>query len=76
MKTATVGEIQKNLARVLREIQAGEEIIITKRGKAVARIIAIGPKKNIEWPDFFAEAIEIKGKSVSRIVIEGREDRF
>ncbi len=45
MKTATVGEIQKNFARVLREIKAGEEIIVTNRGEPVARITAIGPKK-------------------------------
>jgi len=76
MKTASVGEIQKNFAQVLKEIKAGEEIIVTKRGKPVAKIIAMGPKRGIDWPDFFDEAIEIKGKPVSEIVIEEREDRF
>jgi prevent-host-death family protein len=76
MKTATVGEIQKNFAQVLRDINAGEEITITRRGKPVARITALGPKAEIDWPDFYNEAIELKGKPVSDIVIEGREDRF
>lgn len=76
MKTTTVGKIQKNFAAVLKEIRAGEEIIVTKRGEPVARIIAMGPKKHIDWPDFYANAIEIKGKSVSEIVSEEREDRF
>jgi len=76
MKTATVGEIQKNFAQVLREIKAGEEIIVTKRGKPVARIIAMGPQKSIDWPDFYDEAAEIKGKPLAQIVIEEREDRF
>jgi prevent-host-death family protein len=76
MKTATVGEIQKNFAQVLREIKAGEEIVVTRRGKPVAVIVAMGAKKGIDWPDFFNEGIEIKGKPVSRIVIEDREDRF
>jgi prevent-host-death family protein len=76
MKTATVGEIQKNFAEVLKEIKAGEEIIVTKRGEPVAKIMAMGPKRNIDWPDFFEESIEIKGKPVSQIVAEEREDRF
>ena len=76
MKTSTVGEIQKNFARVLKEIRVGEEIIVTKRGKPVAKITAMGPQRNIDWPDFFDEAIELKGKPVSEIVVEAREDRF
>ena len=76
MKIATVGEIQKNFSEVLKEIKAGEEIIVTKRGEPVAKITAMGPKKNIDWPDFFAEGIEIKGKPLSEIVDEERTDRF
>ena len=36
----------------------------------------LGPKSEIEWPDFYSEAISLKGKPVSEIVIEGRKDRF
>ena len=59
MKTATVGEIQKNFAGVLREIKAGEEIIVTSRGEPVARITAVGPKKDIDWPDAFARSLDL-----------------
>ena len=45
MKTATVGEIQKNFSRILKEIKTGEEIAVTKRGIPVAKITALGPKK-------------------------------
>ena len=76
MKTATVGEVQKNFSGVLRSIKAGEEITITKRGKPVAKITALGPRSKIEWPDFSNEAVELKGKSLSDIVIEEREERF
>ena len=76
MKTATVGEIQKNFSRILKEIKAGEEIAVTKRGKPVAKITALGPTKEIDWPDFYSEAIKLKGKPAGEIVIEGREDRF
>lgn len=76
IKTATVGEIQKNFGRVLSGINNGQEIIITKRGKPVARIVSLAPKSEIEWPDFYNEAIDLKGKPIGEIVIEGREDRF
>jgi len=76
METATVGEIQKNFAKVLRGINNGKEITITKRGRPVAKIVSLGPKDKVEWPDFYSEAISLKGKPVSEIVIKDREDRF
>ncbi len=63
METATVGEIQKNFAEVLRKIKSGEEIIVTKRGAPVAKITALGAKRDIDWPDFFEECIELKPSS-------------
>ena len=76
MDNATVGEIQKNFAGVLKRIKAGEEITVVKRGKPVAKITALGPKKKIDWPDFYKEALELKGQTLSDIVIEDRGDRF
>lgn len=76
MKTATVGEVQKNFAEVLRKIKSGEEVVVTRRGRPVAKITALGAKRDIDWPDFFQECVEIKGKPLSTIVVEDREDRF
>ena len=76
MKTATAGEIQKNFSRILKEIEAGEEIVVTRRGQPVSKITGLDPKKDIDWPDFYNEALELKGKPANEIVIEGREDRF
>lgn len=76
MKTATVGEIQKNFAEVLRQIKSGEEVVVTKRGRPVAKITALGARRDIKWPDFFQECVEIKGRPLSKIVVEDREDRF
>jgi prevent-host-death family protein len=76
MDNATVGEVQKNFAGVLKRIKAGEEITVIKRGKPVAKITALGPKKEIDWPDFYKEAIDLKGQPLSDVVIKGREDRF
>lgn len=76
MKTASVGEIQKNFTRVLSDITTGQEILITKRGTPVARIVPLSPQSEIKWPDFYNQAVELQGKSMSQIVIENREERF
>jgi len=51
-------------------------VIITKRGKPVAKITALGARDTLELPDFFAESVEVDGKNVSDLVIEGREERL
>ena len=76
MKTATVGEIQKNFARVLRRLKSGEKITVTKRGVPVAVIAPFGPRKNIDWPDFYKESYLCKKKPMSDIVIEDRLDKM
>jgi len=76
MKTATVGEIQKNFAKVLNRINSGEEITVTKRGKPIATITAIGQKTGINWPDFRSESIELKGQPISEMIIKDREERL
>ncbi|MBU4052840.1 MAG: type II toxin-antitoxin system prevent-host-death family antitoxin [Proteobacteria bacterium] len=76
MRTATVGEIQKNFGKILKEVHTGEEITILRRGKPVAKLTILGPKSNIDWPDFYAEALESKGKPASQLVAEGREERL
>ena len=76
MKTATVGEIQKNFGKILKEIHLGEEITITRRGKPVAKLTFLGPKSDIRWPDFYSEAIDVKGKPTSQLVIDSRGERF
>lgn len=76
MKTATVGEIQKNFGKLLKEINLGEEITIIRRGKPVAKLTVLGPKSDILWPDFYDEAIELKGKPISQLVTESRGERL
>ena len=76
MKIATAGEIQKNVSRIQKQIKAGEEIAVLRRGKPVAKITALGPQEKIDWPDFYGEALESKGKPVGEIVTECREDRL
>ncbi|MDY6822887.1 MAG: type II toxin-antitoxin system prevent-host-death family antitoxin [Thermodesulfobacteriota bacterium] len=76
MKTVTAGTVQKNFADVLRHVAAGEEFIVTKRGRPVARIIPANDAREINWPNFEEELVAIKGKSLSGAIIEDRKDRF
>ena len=39
MDTAGVKEIKNNLSRYLARVKAGEEVLITERGKPIARIV-------------------------------------
>ena len=39
METAGIKDVKNNLSSYLKRIKAGEEIIITERGKPIARII-------------------------------------
>jgi len=84
MKTATVREVQHKLSRVLARVKRGEEITITKRGKAVARLVApaVAPGKGDgEWPDFAGRMKRLfpdgppPGKPTSEVVMELREER-
>ncbi len=83
MKTATVREVQHKLSRVLARVRRGEEITITRRGKAVARLVptALPDNRKVEWPDFAGRMKRLfpagppLGKSTSEVVLELREDR-
>jgi len=39
MISAGIKEVRNNLSRLLAQVKAGEEILITKRGRPVARIV-------------------------------------
>jgi prevent-host-death family protein len=46
MNTAGVKEVKNNLSRYLARVKSGEEILITERGKPIARIIKESEKNN------------------------------
>lgn len=48
MKTVSVAKLKKDLSRLLREVQAGEEIIIEKRNLSVAKIIPFPQEQDDE----------------------------
>jgi prevent-host-death family protein len=82
MKTASVRKVQHHLSEVLRWVERGQEVGITRRNRIVARMVpAGGISSPIEWPNFLERARKTwgnrtRGKPVSRIIIEERADRL
>ena len=77
MKTVSIRQMQHNLSAVMREIDQGHEVIVTRRKRPVARLVpaAISTKSKLVWPDFEsrARAVLIKGPSLTQTLIEERE---
>lgn len=42
MKTATVSKLKASLSEYLRQVKAGEEVIVTERGRTIARLVPAG----------------------------------
>ena len=42
MQTVNVHEAKTHLSRLLERVEAGEEIVLARNGKAVARLVPIG----------------------------------
>jgi len=73
MLEMNVKEIRSNLSALLERVERGEEIIITRHGKKIARLISAG-KLRTSLPSLaeFRSGIKAKGKPLSRTVIDSR----
>ena len=49
-------EAQHNLAALLREVEMGRELAITRRKKVVARLSPLKVETKVEFPDFKVRA--------------------
>ena len=75
MKEVQVNKVREHLAKYLSEAEQGEEIIITKHSKPVAKLVAYEEKKPI-LPDLteFRKSIKVEGKPMSEVIIEMRRN--
>jgi antitoxin (DNA-binding transcriptional repressor) of toxin-antitoxin stability system len=79
MKTASVREVQHAFRRVLSWVEEGEEVLVVRRRKVVARLVPPEPQP-VDVPDFVARARGVwgkkpRGKRLSEILSETRGDR-
>lgn len=54
MKAATVANVKAHLSSLLAQVEAGEDLIITRRGKPVARLVAEPHAAKVDWSDLRA----------------------
>ncbi len=75
MQRASVREVRDNLRAYLDRAEAGEEIVVMRRGREVARIVP--PQREPQrFPDLteFRKSIKLRGGSVSETVIQMRRE--
>jgi antitoxin (DNA-binding transcriptional repressor) of toxin-antitoxin stability system len=80
MKQYSIMETQHNLSKVLREVEAGHEVQITRRKKVVARLLPPLDAEAVEFPDFAGRARRVWGKtwqgaSSDELLEESRSDK-
>lgn len=75
MKKVQVNEVREKLAKYLAEAEQGEEIIILRHSKPVARLVAY-KKGKPKFPDMakFRKQFKAKGKPLSKIVTDMRNE--
>jgi prevent-host-death family protein len=53
MKTTTVSKLKASLSEYLRSVKAGEEVLVTERGRPIAKLIPSASSKSL--PDHLIE---------------------
>lgn len=80
MKKASVAEVQHNLNSVLKFVEQGEKVLLTRRNKVIAKIVPVYDTENDEWPSFYERAEEMfkeaKGKNPEQIILDDRKERL
>lgn len=59
MHTVNIHEAKTHLSRLLEEVNNGQEIVIAKAGKPMARLTGLGAVKPIRKPGFLKGKIRI-----------------
>lgn len=62
MKRIGVAELKNNLSRHLRDVEAGEEVVVTDHGRPLARIVPIEATSRVAIQPALRPFSEIAGK--------------
>ncbi|MFC1825193.1 type II toxin-antitoxin system Phd/YefM family antitoxin [Thermodesulfobacteriota bacterium] len=77
MLQINVKDARNNLSSLLDRVAAGEEIIITRRGKQVAKMVRPRVENHLPNLDHFRSSLKIDGKPMSQEVVDARrEERY
>jgi prevent-host-death family protein len=76
MRTAGVREARQDLTSLLEDVRKGREVIITDRGRPVARLVPVRARGS--FPDL--KKVRAKARTnharLSQAILEDREDRL
>lgn len=81
MKTATVRDLRYHFSEVEARLKQGEEIVIRKRKRVIAKLVPLPPHpETTDYPDFAARQRKIFGDKVipvtgAEIVARDREEQ-
>lgn len=75
MIEVNVKELREHLAQFIRQVETGEEIVITRHGTVVARLLP-PEKMPTQMPDLteFRNSIELKGEGPLGTLLKLREE--
>ncbi len=75
MNTVTLAEAKAHLSQLLDQVEAGKEVVITRRGQPVARITPIErPKQPVKSLAEFRQLMPRWRKSSAELIRELREE--
>jgi len=78
MIKTSIKKIRENLASYIKQVQEGQEIIITKREQPVAKLVPVRQKTAAKLQSHreLRSLLVARGKSLSQTVINNRRERF
>jgi prevent-host-death family protein len=78
MRTAGVREARQNLSALLDEVKRGREIVITERGRPVAKLVPPDRPRGKGVPNLaaFRRTLPVLDPPLSATIAEEREDRL
>jgi prevent-host-death family protein len=78
MQKAGIRKVRQDISGLLELVREGREILITDRGKPVARLVPTKRSSTLAYPgrSAFRRSMPVLSPSLSQSIVEDREDRL